>query len=406
MNRNMFLAAAPYFRVRFHTSPWALKHFQPVILSVSTVTNLACVLVFTRRQRDASYPLRIVGSLALLIVVFALLTLSTVDRGFRSSDLPVGLYFIFVMTMVFCASFATGLNQNGVFAYVSGFGRPEYTQAIMTGQAVAGVLPCIVQIISVLAVSGGKGGEEKTASKAAFYYFLAAVVVSGIALFGFLYLAKRATGSWTAILQNKKSTSEGGEDEDDALPPTTSHKSFGLLYLFQKLQWLALALYFCFMITMVFPVFTTMIESTQDPAHRSPLFDTAAFIPLAFLFWNAGDLLGRLSVLNPSLASLARFPRALFAFSLARLLFVPLYMMCNVNGQGGITPLGRSDAFYLIVVQFGFGLTNGFLGSVCMMGAGQYVTVEEKGAAGAFMSMMLVAGLATGSLLSFLFVRS
>lgn len=398
----MFIAAAPYFRVRFHSSPWALKHFQPVILSVSTVTNLACVLVFTRRQRDASYPLRIVGSLALLMVVFALLTLSTVDPGFRGSELPVGLYFIFVMTMVFGASFATGLNQNGVFAYVSGFGRPEYTQAIMTGQAVAGVLPCIVQIISVLAVSGGKGGEEKkTASKAAFYYFLAAVVVSGIALFGFLYLAKRATGSWTAILQNKKSASEEAEEGEDSLPPTTSHKSFGLFYLFQKLQWLALAVYFCFMITMIFPVFTAMIESTQDPAHRSPLFDTAAFIPLAFLFWNAGDLLGRLSVLIPKLASLARFPRGLFAFSLARLLFVPLYMMCNVNGRGG-----ASDAFYLIVVQLGFGLTNGFLGSVCMMGAGQYVTVEEKGAAGAFMSMMLVAGLATGSLLSFLFVGS
>lgn len=45
--------------------------------------------------------------------------------------------------MVFFASLATGLCQNGVFAYVAGFGRGEYTQSIMTGQAIAGVLPCI-----------------------------------------------------------------------------------------------------------------------------------------------------------------------------------------------------------------------------------------------------------------------
>ena len=37
-----------------------------------------------------------------------------------------------------------------------------------------------------------------------------------------------------------------------------------------------------------------------------------------------------------------------------------------------------------------------------MMGASQYVTADELEAAGGFMSMMLVAGLATGSLLSFL----
>jgi equilibrative nucleoside transporter 1/2/3 len=52
--------------------------------------------------------------------------------------------------------FTSGLCQNGIFAYVSGFGQPQYTQGIMTGQGVAGVLPCIAQIVSVLSVQSEK----------------------------------------------------------------------------------------------------------------------------------------------------------------------------------------------------------------------------------------------------------
>jgi equilibrative nucleoside transporter 1/2/3 len=394
----MFLAAAPYFHRRFRSSEWAVTHYQPSILSVSTVTNLLCVLVLATLQKNASYPKRIAASLVLLTVVFSLLALSTVTF----KVLPAGLYFLFLMTMVFGASLATGMNQNGVFAYVSGFGRPEYTQAIMAGQGVAGVLPCVVQILSVLAVPerGEGGGQEglgdglerqQESSKSAFLYFLTAAVISALALVAFLHLARRSSGTLAKALSYRV------DDTGIASTPrSTTHKSFGLWMLFQKLQWLALAVYLCFTVTMVFPVFTAEIESVQDPATRSRLFEPAMFIPLALLFWNAGDLLGRLCVLVPQFADLVRYPRALFALSILRIGFIPLYLLCNIHGRGG-----AGDFFYLVIVQLGFGLTNGFVASICMMGAGRYVTVDEREAAGGFMSMMLVAGLTTGSLLSF-----
>lgn len=62
----------------------------------------------------------------------------------------------------------------------------------------------------------------------------------------------------------------------------------------------------------------------------------------------------------------------------------------------------NSDFFYLFIVQLLFGATNGFLGTMCMMGAVEYVDVAEREATGAFMTLMLVAGLTAGSLLSFL----
>lgn len=61
----------------------------------------------------------------------------------------------------------------------------------------------------------------------------------------------------------------------------------------------------------------------------------------------------------------------------------------------------HSDLFYLVVVQLGFGLSNGWLASSAMMGATGAVGEEEREAAGAFMGFNLVAGLTAGSLLSF-----
>lgn len=153
---------------------------------------------------------------------------------------------------------------------------------------------------------------------------------------------------------------------------------------------------------MVFPVFTQEILSVRDPSTSPRPFQKASFIPLAFLLWNVGDLVGRLLTLVPQLRFI-QYPRSLFAFSLFRIAFIPLYLLCNIRGRGAAI---NSDTFYLIIVQFLFGLSNGWLGSNCMMGAVEWVDVDEREAAGGFMGLMLVAGLTVGSLLSFLTARA
>ncbi|KAI9879780.1 MAG: hypothetical protein M1830_007222 [Pleopsidium flavum] len=388
---NMFLAAAPYFQRRFESSDWILTHFQSAIISTSTITNLGSVLILTKLQSKASYPKRIASSLMINNICFTLLALST--TFFRR--VSAGSYFVFLMFMVFVASLATGLSQNGVFAYVSGFGREEYTQAIMTGQAIAGVLPCIAQIVSVLSVPPKDVKDAPESSVSAFSYFLTATAVSTLALVAFLYLLRRRS-----LYEKHVSAVEdldGAEEEEH-----TERKVVGLWVLCKKLRWLALAVFLCFCVTMVFPVFTSEILSVRDPSTSPRLFQRASFIPFAFLLWNAGDLIGRLLTLVPQLR-LMQYPRILFIFSLVRLIFIPLYLLCNIRGRGAVI---KSDTFYLIIVQFLFGLSNGYLGSNCMMGAAEWVEIEEREAAGGFMGLMLVAGLTVGSLLSFLAAKA
>jgi len=395
----MFLAAAPYFQRRFRTSTWILNHFQAAEISVSTVTNLSTMIILSKMQKKASYPKRISSSFLINTVVFAILALSTLVRT------SAGVYFVFLLLAIFAASFSTGLIQNGLFSFTSGFGRKEYTQAIMTGQAVAGVLPPLAQIISVLVVPAKKEGQADSVAESptsALIYFLTATAVSLAALFAFFYLLRRKNHS-DALKSASKSTADDVSEDDALVGATgaTARRAPGtepddkpevpLTTLFLKMPFLAAAVFTCFTVTMVFPVFTASIKSVSQ-------IDSAIFIPTAFLLWNVGDLLGRLSTLWKAV-SLSHYPFALFCLAMARLLFIPLYFLCNIKGRGAII---SSDVFYLLIVQGLFGLTNGYLGSECMMGSGDWVAPEEREAAGGFMGLMLVGGLTVGSLLSFL----
>lgn len=385
----MFLAAGPYFQHRFESNEPILRNFQSAELSVSTITNLGSMFVLTKLQARASYPKRIMASLIINIAIFTLLAMST--RLFLGVSASV--YFAFLILVVFGTSLATALCQNGVFAYVSGFGREEYTQGIMAGQGVAGVLPCIAQIVSVLSVPEMivNGGVPQKATTSAFAYFLTATVISTIALLAFALLLSRHGSR-----QRHKSVMDGSDGDDENVE--AQRESIPLYTLLRKLFWLAGAIFLTFAITMFYPVFTQQIESVWPISGSLRLFQPASFIPLAFLFWNVGDLLGRLAPVIPAL-SLASRPQILFMLSLARIVFIPMYLLCNIHGRGARF---SSDTFYLVVVQFLFGLSNGYIGSSCMMGFVEWVDIEEREAAGGFMSLCLVAGLTVGSLLSFL----
>ena len=393
LSRNTFMAAFPYFAHRFASSPWLVSHFPSAIISVSTGTNLTCIGLLTLLQAGASYPSRITVSLSLNMVTFTFLALSTLL--FR--QVSAGVYFGFLMVIVFLASLGCGFAQNGVFAYASGFGFGQYTQAVMTGQAVAGVLPCIAQILLVYSIpeetSPGKGAGQES-PRSAFAFFLTASAVSAITLAAFLLILFRRHGERAGEAKGMLDPSDGAEGNARA-----GRKTVSVWVLFNKLRWLSMAVFIDFSVTMLFPVFTQKIQSVRESAAAPRLFQPVCFVPLAFLLWNVGDFIGRFSTLVPKIAALVEYPRAIFTIAILRVVFIPLYLLCNMNGRGAAI---HSDAFYLLIVQFPFGLTNGFVGSICMMGASHWVAADEREAAGGFMGFMLVGGLAVGSLLSFL----
>ena len=399
-SRNMFLAAGPYFQSRFESSKYILANFQATELFVSTVINLVVMLVLVNLQKNASYPRRI--GIALLINIAAFTLLAVSSKAYL--EVTATGYFTFLMIVVGFAALATGLLQNGAFAYAAGYGHAEYIQAIMAGQGIAGVLPPIAQIISVMAARGDD--DTNKSSTSALMYFLAAAGLSVFAFIVFsLLLQYHPTTKAKLQGQNVQSSSDtDSEDMDSQSRDAGVSQSVALTRLSRKLFYPALSIFLTFAVTILFPVFTQAILTNQP--YPPPILQKASFIPLAFLVWNLGDLLGRLLPLSPSL-SLVKRPRILLLLSISRGIFIPLYLLCNIQSPDTSTSLPitqaviKSDVFYFLVVQFPFGLSNGYLGSCCMMAAPDAVDQDEREAAGGFMGLMLVLGLAFGSFCSF-----
>ena len=163
--------------------------------------------------------------------------------------------------------------------------------------------------------------------------------------------------------------------------------------LSSKLLWPALANFSCLCISSVSTVFVTKITSVVPVDTAPTILQPQTFIPLAIVLWNIGDLLG--SVLAVSSQFLIRHPLVIFILSLARVGFIPLYLICNVDGRGSFA----GDWFYLVIVQFLFGVTHGWLSGASMMGVPVWIAEEDREDAGAFMGMTFVAGLVAGSIL-------
>ncbi|KAG8535861.1 hypothetical protein GDO81_027594, partial [Engystomops pustulosus] len=85
----------------------------------------------------------------------------------------------------------------------------------------------------------------------------------------------------------------------------------------------------------------------------------------------------------------------------ARLVFLPLFMLCNVMPRSYLPVYLAHDAWYICIMVF-FALSNGYLASLCMCFGPKKVNVHEAETAGAIMAFFLSLGLALGAGFSFL----
>jgi len=162
------------------------------------------------------------------------------------------------------------------------------------------------------------------------------------------------------------------------------------------------AVAYVFVVTLaVYPAITTSIQSTNPDIH--PLL----FSSIHFLVFNIGDFLGRYICSYPIF--LIWSAKHLLTLSVARTLFIPVFLMCNVQRPSIVPspPVISSDFFYMAIL-FAFGWSNGYVSSLCMMSAPSLEhnprlrgRVEDVDTAATVASFCLFGGLALGSIASF-----
>uniref|UniRef100_A0A8C5N0G0 Solute carrier family 29 member 1 (Augustine blood group) n=1 Tax=Leptobrachium leishanense TaxID=445787 RepID=A0A8C5N0G0_9ANUR len=241
----------------------------------------------------------------------------------------------------------------------------------------------------------------------AFGYFITACVVILLALLAYLtlnklefyqfYTSENLANAAGPQLEMKKdlltkddNTAEAGDK--GSKPPKPS-----ILSILKKMWVMALSVCLVFTVTIgIFPSVTADVKSTIAGDSTWSIY----FIPVScFLLFNAFDWAGR------SLTAVCLWPgkdsKLLPVMVAARLLFLPLFMLCNVSPRTYLPVYFAHDAWYICFMVI-FALSNGYLASLCMCFGPKMVDAHEAETAGAIMAFFLSLGLALGAGVSFL----
>uniref|UniRef100_A0A665WMW7 Equilibrative nucleoside transporter 1-like n=1 Tax=Echeneis naucrates TaxID=173247 RepID=A0A665WMW7_ECHNA len=147
---------------------------------------------------------------------------------------------------------------------------------------------------------------------------------------------------------------------------------------------------------------TNRARPSADEENKMDLLKKGTyFIPVScFLLFNIMDWAGR------SLMGVCMWPgkdsKWLPALVILRVIFVPLFMLCNVQPRSNFPVLFAHDAWYIVFMIF-FSFSNGYLASLCMCFGPKKVSPQEAETAGAIMAFFLSLGLALGAAVSFAF---
>uniref|UniRef100_A0A8C9YU50 Solute carrier family 29 member 1a n=1 Tax=Sander lucioperca TaxID=283035 RepID=A0A8C9YU50_SANLU len=392
---NFFMTATMYFTSRLKDPPTDLPFNQTAnetleggdtrnvleskFNNVMTLCAMVPLLIFTclnsfLHQRIPQ-KFRISGSLVVILVVFLLTAvLVKVDVA----PLP---FFTITMIKIICINSFGAILQGSLFG-LAGILPASYTTPIMSGQGLAGTFAAFSMIC---ALASGSALQDS-----AFGYFITACVVILLAIMSYFVLPRMRGVCFSESSAEKRPVVSLMEDE---AKPTVS-----VVNIFKQIWVMALSVCFIFTVTIgTFPAVTVEVESTVAAGGAWGTY----FIPVScFLLFNLMDWAGR------SLTAVCMWPGKdsmwLPVLVGLRVVFVPLFMLCNVQPRNYLPVLFGHDAWYIVFMIF-FSFSNGYLASLCMCFGPKKVSQHEAETAGAIMAFFLSLGLALGAAVSFAF---
>ncbi|NXW39673.1 S29A1 protein, partial [Nyctiprogne leucopyga] len=410
---NFFMNAREYFinrlaDLRNETGEAALplSYLQSMFDNFMTLCSMVPLLIFTCLNsfihQRISQQIRILGSLMAIGIVFLV---TAIMVKVPMEPLP---FFIFTMiSIIFINSFGAIL-QSSLFG-LAGLLPASYTAPIMSGQGLAGTFAALAMIFSI--AIGAQQPESFIG------YFTTACVAILLAIFSYMLLPrmdffryysmkdKTEYRVYNAELETKrdlikKADEPNGMEQNNSkiIPIHNPDEKPSVVAIFKKLWVMAVSVCVVFTVTIgVFPSITAKVSTVLGEGNRWGLY----FLPVScFLLFNVFDWTGR------SLTALFTWPgkdSCLLPVMVAlRVIFIPLFMLCNVQPRDYLPVIFSHDAWYIIFMIF-FSISNGYLASLCMCFGPKKVLAHEAETAGAIMTFFLSLGLALGAAISFLF---
>nr|XP_060471612.1 equilibrative nucleoside transporter 1 isoform X1 [Panthera onca] len=342
---------------------------------------------------------RILGSLIAILLVFLI---TAVLVKVHLDAVP---FFVITMIKIMLINSFGAILQGSLFG-LAGLLPTSYTAPIMSGQGLAGFFASVAMICAIAS------GSEL--SESAFGYFITACGVIVLAIICYLGLPRLEFYRYYQQLklegpgeqETKLDLISKGEDlkankEESRVPAPNSestNQGHSIRAILRNI--LVPALSVCFIFTVTIGMFPAVTAEVQSSIAGNSAWG-AYFIPVScFLTFNVFDWLGR------SLTAIFTWPGKdshwLPSLVLARILFVPLLLLCNVQPRQYLAVVFEHDAWFIIFMA-AFAFSNGYLASLCMCFGPKKVKPAEAETAGAIMAFFLSLGLALGAVFSFLF---
>lgn len=347
----------------------------------TNVPSLATIWVTTFINHRINQKLRNTISLCCVIVIFLLLTV------FVKVDTDRWQYGFFILVMVILliiSVFATWL-QGGVTGLASLLPQ-EYMNSCVVGMAVGGVFSSILQIMTIV--------WHPDPTNSGLFYFVCGTAVLLLGLFSFLSVQR--TEFFKYHLKHPRAGLQNLITYEDL------EMDVSILVVFRRVWAEALSVVATFCVTQsVFPAVTVLAVS-RDVDSGSP-WAGRLFTPICCYFlFNMGDLAGRIA---GSFAPLGeRREKVLLTLAVFRVVFVPLFMLCNARPRLHLPVVFGDDLSYIALVAT-FAVTNGYLFSVAMARAPRKVECYLQEKTGSMMTAFMFAGLAIGAVLSVVLVK-
>ncbi|TCD66817.1 hypothetical protein EIP91_000895 [Steccherinum ochraceum] len=406
---NVIITATPFFLSRLEGT--SLKGTFSSYLSMSfTISNFAFLAHATVSADQSTNTRNVFLSIAALTLLTFLFTVSTFIQG------PAGLFFAFVILNGVFQAAAGSYLQTSVISVASLFG-PTALQAMMAGQAAVGVAVSAVQVVSAASsvrgepIPGVVVVESNPEERSAFAFFALSTAFLVLSAGAHAWLTrlpsyKAVVGQFSQI-QHVARGDAGAMEVDPAQvappPQANAEKRDQIARVAKSNLIYNLGVAYVFIATLaVFPPITISIQPTNPSTH--PLL----FSAVHFLVFNVGDFAGRYAISFPRLHIWSS--RRLLVLSLARTLFIPIFLMCNVQRGSSATSSSAiisSDVLYMLILLV-FGLSNGYVSSMTLIAAASVehnpylkTRVEDVDVTATVASFFLIGGLVVGSFASF-----
>ncbi|XP_066930695.1 equilibrative nucleoside transporter 1-like [Clytia hemisphaerica] len=305
-----------------------------------------------------------------------------------------------------------GAMLQGALFGLAGMMPPRYIQAVMAGQGLGGFFVCIVSILSSV------GGSKITDSS--FGYFCTGIFAMIISLLAYVYLERLPIVKYytnitkgvcfctcecenechlNSTITNKEDTKEDDKQEKEGETTNNNNKDINYLRIIKKIKCMMLTVYITFLVTLsVFPSLTARIESTWTDQNK---WTESLFVLVGcFLTYNLFDYIGKSAVSFFQKPTNER-PWLLVVLAALRVLFIPLFLFCNVQPRLSNIPVAFSHDSLPIIFMALFAFTGGYLGSLPFIYGPSMVEPHEQEITATLIVFSLVAGLTSGAAFSF-----